>query len=411
MVPGTWLSRDPSHRGAVATFTLILMGHSKSGGIFGFLKGKVGGKSFYVISGKNSSSGKTEQGVRAIAESISNPQTVGQVMQRMKLAPAQKFYSAFSELLSNAWQGVAYGSASRRYFMSKVMTVDGPYVQRGVDRFIPAAYPFSEGSLPSVGINPFEGGATAIVLAVTTEETTVTPEILAAALQVTTDYQITVAVVNNVNGIFQPSYVGYDARLTIADLPANALGKDSDGHITINPAALGLDMSAMVACCVVLSTQDASGNWLRSTQQMIISDELRESLYSADALEAAIYSYQDTQSVNSINSEWYYNLGMAQAWPGKLTTTMLDVDSDSSHDPDVANVVVGLQQIDGRIKRTVFATSTEETGLIICVDGSGIKTYENATVGEFTGLNIGYAIELWQDNYAQQLGFTVGAVE
>lgn len=387
------------------------MGHSKSGGIFGFIKGKVGGKSFYVISGKNSSSGKTEQGVRAIAESISNPQTVGQVMQRMKLAPAQKFYSAFSELLSNAWQGVAYGSASRRYFMSKVMTVDGPYVQRGVDRFIPAAYPFSEGSLPSVGINPFEGGATEIVLAVTTEEATVTPEILAAALQVTTDYQITVAVVNNVNGIFQPSYVGYDARLTIADLPANALGKDSDGYITINPAALGLDMSAMVACCVVLSTQDASGNWLRSTQQMIISDELRESLYSADALEAAIYSYQDTQSVNSINSEWYYNLGMAQAWPGKLTTTMLDVDSDSSHDPDVANVVVGLQQIDGRIKRTVFATSTEDTGLIICVDGSGIKTYENATVGEFTGLNIGYTIELWQNSYAQQLGFTVGAVE
>ena len=387
------------------------MGHSKSGGIFGFIKGKVGGKSFYVISGKNSSSGKTEQGVRAIAETISNPQTVGQVMQRMKLSPAQKFYSAFSELLSNAWQGVTYGSASRRYFMSKVMTVDGPYVQRGVDRFIPAAYPFSEGSLPSVGINPFEGGATAIVLAVTTEETTVTPEILAAALQVTTDYQITVAVVNNVNGIFQPSYVGYDARLTIADLPANALGKDSDGHITINPAALGLDMSAMVACCVVLSTQDASGNWLRSTQQMIISDELRESLYSADALEAAIYSYQDTQSVNSINSEWYYNLGMAQAWPGKLTTTMLDVDSDSSHDPDVANVVVGLQQIDGRIKRTVFATSTEDTGLIICVDDSGIKTYENATVGEFTGLNIGYTIELWQNSYAQQLGFTVGAVE
>ena len=395
----------------MVTFTLILMGHSKSGGIFGFIKGKVGGKSFYVISGKNSSSGKTEQGVRAIAETISNPQTVGQVMQRMKLAPAQKFYSAFSELLSNAWQGVAYGSASRRYFMSKVMTVDGPYVQRGVDRFIPAAYPFSEGSLPSVGINPFEGGATAIVLAVTTEETTVTPEILAAALQVTTDYQITVAVVNNVNGIFQPSYVGYDARLTIADLPANALGKDSDGHITINPAAIGLDMSAMVACCVVLSTQDASGNWLRSTQQMIISDELRESLYSANALEAAIYSYQDTQSVNSINSEWYYNLGMAQAWPGKLTTTMLDVDSDSSHDPDVANVVVGLQQIDGRIKRTVFATSTEDTGLIICVDDSGIKTYENATVGEFTGLNIGYTIELWQNSYAQQLGFTVGAVE
>ncbi len=379
------------------------MGRSKQGGVFGFLRGKVGGLSYSVISGKNTASGKTEQGVRPIPENVSNPQTVGQTMQRMKLAPAQKFFKAFAVLLSNAFQGVAYGDASRRYFMSKCMTIEGPYVQRGVDRFLPAAYPFSEGSLPSVGIQPFSGGANVITLGVTTSETEVTPEVLATALGVSTDYQITVAVVNNINGIFVPSFIPYDQRLLISALPAGTLAKNEENHITINPAALGLDMSAMVACCVVISTQDASGTWLRSTQEMIISDELRSQLYSADALEAAIYSYQNgTNTVNSINSEWYYNLGMSQAWGGKLTTSVLPV---SQEDVPDQSVIIGLQQLDGRIKRTVFATSTEADGLIMCVVDGKIATVQGATVSEFQGLNTGYTVELWKDSYAAQLGF------
>lgn len=378
------------------------MARSKQGGAFGFLRGKVGSMSYSVISGKNTASGKTEQGVRPIPENVNNPQTVGQTMQRMKLAPAQKFYKAFSALLSNAFQGVAYGDASRRYFMSKCMTIDGPYVQRGVDRFLPAAYPFSEGSLPSVGIQPFSGGANAITLAVTTTEADVTPEVLAAALGISTDYQITVAVVNNVNGVFVPSFIPYDQRLLISALPAGTLAKDAENHITVDPAALGLDMSAMVACCIVISTQDATGAWLRSTQEMIISDELRAQLYSADALEAAIYSYQDgTSTVNAINSEWYYNLGMSQAWGGKLTTSILPVAQEDVPDQ---NVIIGLQQLDGRIKRFVFATSTEPDGLIMCVVDGKVTTVEGATVSEFQGLNVGYTVELWKDSYAAQLG-------
>lgn len=395
------VGRAPS---PVVLITFYIMARSKTGGAFGFLRGKIGSMSYSVISGKNSASGKTEQGVRPIPENIANPQTVGQTMQRMKLAPAQKFYKAFAQLLSNAFQGIAYGDASRRYFMSKCMSIEGPYIQRGVDRFIPAAYPFSEGSLPSVGINPFSGGANVITLAVTTDAATVTNEVFAQALGVGLDYQITVAVVNNINGIFMPSFIPYDQRLLISALPENTLGKDAENHITINPAALGLDMSAMVACCVVISTQDASGAWLRSTQEMVISNELRNSLYSADALEAAIYSYQDgVNAVNAINSEWYYNLGMSQAWGGKLTSSELVVNQEG--EPGTAQVVIGLKQLDGRITRTVFATSTEPEGLIICIGENGTTTYPAATVSEFQGFNVGYTVELWQDSYAAQLGF------
>lgn len=385
------------------------MGKSRQGGVFGYLRGKVGSVTYSVLKGDKSSSGKTEQVVRALPDSVSNPKTAAQVMQRMKLAPAQKFYSAFVDLLSNAFQGIAYGDASRRHFMGLAMSAEGPYVQKGVDRFIPAAYPFSQGSLPSVGIEPFNGGATVITLANTVAEgvTTITNEEFAQLLGVGTDYQFTVAVVNNVNGVFIPSYIPFETRMTIADLPAGTLAI-ADGHVAVSPVALGLDASAMVACCIVLSVQDPAGGWLRSTQEMVISNELRNSLYGADALEAAIYSYQDGTTVNGVNSEWYYNLGLAQAWGGKLITVSMDLDEDGELDDK--NVVMGIQQIDGRVRRTVFATSVEDDGQIIYVENGRVTSSPLGTVEEFKILHMGEYndIELWQDAYAAQLGVVSG---
>lgn len=382
------------------------MARSKQGGAWGFLRGKVGGMSYSILGADKSGSGKKEQIIRSLPESVKNPQTAGQTMQRMKLAPAQKFYSAFSELLSNAFQGIAYGDASRRYFMALAMKAEGPYVQKGVDRFIPAAYVFSQGSLPSIGIEPFEGGATVITLAneVAEGKTTITNAEFAELLGVAENYQLTIAVVNNVNGVFIPSYIPFDDRLQIKDLPEGTLAI-ADGKVTINPAALGLDMSAMVACCVVLSVQDASGAWLRSTQEMIISNELRSSLYGPDALENAIYSYQSGNTVNSVNSAWYYNLGLSQAWNGKLITVTMDLNNESL--ADNKNVVMGIQQIDGRIVRTVFATSTDDNGLIIFIEDGRVTTSPVATVAQFKELHQGAGeynnIEQWQDSYAAQL--------
>lgn len=380
------------------------MAKSKQGGAFGFLRGKVGGVTYSVLSGEASGTGKKEQIVRSLPESVKNPQTAGQTMQRMKLSPAQKFYSAFSELLSNAFEGISYGDASRRYFMALAMKSEGPYVQKGVDRFLPAAYIFSQGSLPSIGIEPFEGGATKIILANTVEEgtTTITNAEFAELLGVDEGYQLTVAVVNNVNGVFIPSYISFDNRVTIADLPEGTLSIE-DEHVAISPSALGLDMSAMVACCVVLSVQDASGQWLRSTQEMVISNELRNSLYGPDALEAAIYSYQSGNTVNSVNSAWYYNLGLAQAWGGKLITVVMDMNEEGLLDDK--NVVMGIKQIDGRVKRTIFATATTDDGLVIYVENGRITTNENGTVSQFRGLHMAEynEVEQWYDSYAAQL--------
>lgn len=390
------------------------MGKSKKGGVYGFLRGRVGSVSYSILNASRSKSGKKEQVVRALPDQIANPQTAGQVMQRMKLSPAQKFYNAFSDLLSNAFEGVAYGEPSRRYFMSLAMTQDGPYVQKEVDRFIPAQYPFSRGSIPAVGIEEFEGGSanTVITLAVTTEEATVTNELLATLLGVTSDYQITIAVVNNINGVFVPSYIGFDDRLRISEIPAGALSKDAENHVTISPTAFGLDASNMVAQVVVLSVQDASGNWLRSEQNMVVSNQLIEALYGTSALKAAIYSYQtDNGAQNTINSQWYYNLGLAQAFAGKLTTTYLAADVDESHGYGTRAGIVGIKQLNGVIKYTIFTESANPGAAVMIVKNGEIvpwvedgDTITAAMIVEPANADV----EVWQPAYAQQLGYMQG---
>ena len=369
---GAWLDDGTAtHPLAGQRLYNITMATSKQGGVFGFIHGKVGSVSYSVLSSKTSSSGKREQVVRSLPQSVSNPQTMGQVMQRMKLAPAQKFYAAFADLLSNAFEGVAYGEASRRYFISKAMSATGPYIEKGVDRFIPAQYVFSEGTLPSVGIEAFSGGASVITLSATTTVAAdaITPAIFAAALNVSADTQITIVVVNNVNGVFTPSYIGYDQRVKIEDLPASIFGKDADNHITLNPAAVNLSASAIVACCVVLSKQDASGNWLRSTQKMVISNELVASLYGSEALKRATLSYQNNQTANAINSEWYYNLGMSQAFNGTVHLGAVNsIGTENNGRPYL--VLMGDQQIDGVVITTLFTVDGTASSQLIGVSGS-----------------------------------------
>lgn len=354
------------------------------------------------------SMGRGAKGETIVREIVTpkNPRTVAQCMQRMKIAPAQKFFNAFEIMLSNAFEGVQYGAESRRYFIGKVMRLEGPYIQKGVDRFIPAAYPFSEGSIPSVPIKAFNGGTSLIVLDLQSAEPGITPAILAEALNVTTDYQISVVVVNNNNGLFVPSYIGYEDRLTIAELPANSLTKE-DGNIALHIKNLGLDNTNVVAACVVLSKQDASGKWLRSTQDMVISNELISSLYSVDALNAAIASYS-SEAANTINSEWYYNLGIAQPYPGKLITANVEIEVG-----DVIlgaqNAVIGVKQVNGSVRNTLFVDSlTNPTKQAMVVNGAlklnGIpQDIITAGVVETFAAN-GYSTEEWKGIYADQLG-------
>lgn len=364
------------------------------------------------------SMGKGLNGQTIIREIVTprNPNTISQISQRMKISPAHRFFNAFSNMLNNAFEGVNYGADSRRHFMMLAMKMTGPFVQRGVTRFVPAIYPFSRGSLNTVSIQPFNGGATVITLSAATSETTVTPAVLAETLGVRTDYQISVAVVNNKLGIFEPSYISFEDRLTIADLPQAALAKDAENHITIDIAGIGLDASTVVAMAVVLSTQDSTGKWLRSSQDMVISNELYNSLYSTEAYDAAVESYQ-TESPNAINSIWYYNLGINQPFNGRLQlmTVSGTIPSETPGAPAdsfrIRQCVVGVQEENGRIVYSVFVDNVAHPSGIYEMS-NGVHLVPSSLINDMIAslTSQGYMINLWDNSYAYQLSGASGTM-
>lgn len=398
------------------------MGKSKKGGVFGYLRGRVGDVSYSILSAKRSKSGKKEQIVRILPDSVENPNSVGQILQRMKVKPAAKFYAALETILSNAFEGVAYGEASRRYFMKKAMEmVGGPYIPKGVDRFIPAEYIMSEGSLYSFPLVRSQASDLNLHTSLTVAYEgggTYTQQALADALGVSVNTQISIIIVNNENGIFVPHYAGFDERITIADLPSEALvinDQPQYGNAAIQVANLGiagLTMTNWVAACVILSIQDASGAWLRSTQNMVLNTQMYSDLYSTDAQNAAIASYQDTVANNALTNPWYLNLGMNQAFDGRI---IVGVPSDMPLPVENAfarNCVIGeiVNRGDGyiSIERCVFATDTTDNGLIIIVDGSVAKTDPALTVAAYRqalGANA-YTVKTWLNSYAAQAGLT-----
>lgn len=300
------------------------MAKIRRGGVTGFARGRAGNYVYAVMPGSATSSGSREQIVRQAPDGVNNPKTTAQSLQRMKVGPAQRFYNAFKELLSNAFQSVKYGNPSRRFFISEALKAEGPYIQKGVDRFIPAEYLFSDGSLPFVPYasreDMFLSGALMTGLTgVPSSAGVVQPADLAAALGVSTDTMISIVVVTNNNGIFEPHYFNFSERITISELPAGSIIGGNKSAVGFQLSVLSLPTTNLVAAAIVLSKQDAGGSWLRSRQYMQVNQTLYDQIYSTDAYDASVASYGANATNNALGSQWYYNLGISsQAFDGQI---------------------------------------------------------------------------------------------
>lgn len=125
------------------------------GSAMGLWRGKKGSTVFYKI--KNSNSAQ-KQGMRERVYEVSNPKTYGQASQRMKLAPAQRIASALKPIIERSFEGIAYGDASRRYFLKRALSLSieqFPAVSKNENLLIPVPFEISRGSLPAVTINRF----------------------------------------------------------------------------------------------------------------------------------------------------------------------------------------------------------------------------------------------------------------
>lgn len=371
------------------------MATSKIGGAFGYLRKSIGSVTYATIKDKN---GKRVQVARQKIQEMTNPQTVGQILQRMKVKPAQRFYDAINSadgslLLEHSWEGLKYGADGRRQFMSLAMKATGPYIPKNVNRFVPAAYQISAGSLPEVAIT-YTGDAFHFAVGLVPTAGTTFEKIVAAltAIAGSANSQLTfVGVTQELDGTFAPVLT----RVIPSQLESEAgLPFEISGNDLIN--------SNYVALAIILSRKDASGNWLRSNSTMLLTTALQSNLYGTAAQEAAIASYRDSSTVNNINSTWYLNLASGQPFNGQLSTYLTDIT------PALNGAVVGsiVDSYGDFIKVAFTVDGTAESPLIMVVGNQIVASLTltgQDAIDEFAS-----EVRKWQVNYAAQLGLSGG---
>lgn len=336
------------------------MAQSNVGGVFGFLRKSVG--SIVYSTSTASLSGVKKQVARSKPTSVRNPRTISQIVQRMKVGPAQLFYAAFEKAagsvennpLSHSWQGVPYGPKSRTKFLQLAMTGDPKaYVPKGINFPVPGVYQVSQGSLPSL---PSGWGATGA--ARLTVGTAVSADNLEALQQMGIEVgdQVTCMALLETGGIY---HAGIARVIVAAGNNWDIQNNDNDmNDIMLLDSGINTENTASgnVACVAfILSRGTSSSTAKRSTAFMSIMPDYAN-LMSPEAYDAAVNSYIEGISYNSLNSDWYLNQGSTQAFNGQVYSQQLTLAAGEGVDEFTGTFLLG-RQIEGSNMRNVIFTS------------------------------------------------------
>ena len=277
-------------------------------------RGSVGAVTYYVVNG--------QQIAREKSVEVKNPKSEAQAVQRMKLAPAQKFYDAFMNILDHSWQNAKYGTQSRQKFMSEAMKQNGgPYVVKGFSTMIPGTYLVSSGSLPEITCvyadNDFDSIDTSIQLTSNPEKTTragFVNKLLQDNPWFREGDKLTFMTIRKYDSGFSTKSLQLILRATL-----NA-GETDDGEelsnafssnegrlfIDIITTPFSSDNFTTAAMAIIHSRGNNQNDDARSTSRMCVSPEIYELYYSESAYRVAVRSYQE-DATNPLGAEWYLN--------------------------------------------------------------------------------------------------------
>ena len=342
------------------------MAQSNVGGVFGFLRKSIG--SIVYSTSTASLSGIKKQVARSKPTSVRNPRTISQIVQRMKVGPAQLFYAAFEKAagsvennpLSHSWQGVPYGPKSRTKFLQLAMTGDPKaYVPKGINFPVPGVYQVSQGSLPELpkGLSGDSGNT---ILAM--DEALEAEGVQALAnFGVEMGDQITVvALVDNLNGGYNAAF----GRIIVGTGNSWQFLGDVNNDlqdISLNDDGIQFSASKVACAAYILSRGTSSASAKRSTAFMTIAPDY-QSLMSPEAYDAAVDSYITGTSYNSLNSDWYLNQGNAQAFNGEVFLQVLNLAPGEGVAAVNAEFVLGRQSNGGSIVYTIFTSDGTSAG-------------------------------------------------
>ena len=353
------------------------MAQSNVGGVFGFLRKSVG--SIVYSTSTASLSGIKKQVARSKPTSVRNPKTISQIVQRMKVGPAQLFYAAFEKAagsvennpLSHSWQGVPYGPKSRTKFLQLAMTGDlKAYVPKGINFPVPGVYQVSEGSLPNLpsGASTSEQATTILAMDEALEAEGVAT---LAEYGIQTGDQITVMALISEGGTYRAAF----GRIIVGVGNEWVFTNDTNGDlddISLNNDGICFNSNNVACAAFVVSRGVSSSTAKRSTAFMSISPAFAD-LMSPEAYDAAVDSYITGVAYNSLNSQWYLNQGTSQAFNGQVYAQQLTLAAGQGVDEFTGTFLLG-RQVQGSSLRNVIFTS----------DGTSAGTAYALINGEWT---------------------------
>lgn len=342
------------------------MATSNTGGAFGFLRKSIAGVVYSVSTA--SIKGTKKQVARSKPTSVRNPRTISQIVQRMKVVPAQLFYQAFEKAagsvennpLSHSFQGVAYGNKNKLRFMQLAMQGDPKaYVPKGVNFAVPGVYQVSEGSLPNMPSGYTANGAVALAI-VDSTLTQAQVEALTALGAEVGDQLTCLALVSKTNGTYDAAF----ARIIIGIGNDWEITNDPDGNLgDISLYTDGIEFSGglIAATAFILSRGVSSATAKRSTAFMTIAPDYA-SLISPEAYDAAVDSYITGVSYNSLNSDWYLNQGTTQAFNGQVYAQQLTLAAGEGVVEFTGTFLLGRLVQGSGIRNVIFTSDGTSAG-------------------------------------------------
>ena len=342
------------------------MATSNTGGAFGFLRKSIGGVVYSVSTA--SIKGIKKQVARQKPTGVRNPKTISQIVQRMKVVPAQLFYQAFEKAagsvennpLSHSFQGIAYGNKNKLRFMQLAMKGDPKaYVPNGIKTPVPGVYQVSEGSLPSLPSGEAgEDDQTVIHVG-----GAIGAEALAALQNLGAEVgdQLTcIALISPENGSYKAAF----ARVIIGT--GNKWQYTNDPDEFLNDVYLkttGIHFSDSGVACVafILSRGTSSSTAKRSTAFMTLAPDFAN-LMSPEAYDAAVDSYITGVAYNSLNSEWYLNQGTMQAFNGQVYSQQLTLVAGERVDEFTGTFLLGRQVAGSGMRNVIFTSDGTSAG-------------------------------------------------
>ena len=298
-------------------------------GPLGRVKGSVGNVTYRRIYGVANASAMYDKVLE-----VANPKTGNQIIQRAKMAPAQKFYEAFKSVLDHSRQGLQAGEITRRAFMSDVMKMKNghPFVTKGFEGLVAGYYPVAKGTLPEIAVNDFytltskEGEAMVTFDLYSTLVSEGSVDVISANLIASNPSRLQEGDELTFLFIASDDYTGNTSYPIIISFILDTNSTETvrasfgavDGALSVNPETIDPAATEIVAAAVIHSRK-IGDSWVYSRSTMKMMFDYWIDWQDAAAYNAMMQSY-GAAGYNSANSTKILKQATNQPFNGSIET-------------------------------------------------------------------------------------------